>query len=365
MDLSDGLFDISAYIYFAAGFSGSQGVLGHETSSPSDRYPSIFIIDGSDIEFGFGTGSAWKGKRLNQVVEPGKVYHLRYVLDSSSLTEKFYLNDVEVYAGTETATPMSQTAFSIGGVGNSYFAGAIDEVMIYDLAAGSTSMVDEDFDIFPGSYFTFENYGAGAAYAASQDTGGVLSGANSAKLNITSSGTEWWAIQVRLEDLQIEAGSTLEVSFQIKSTADLNFISRIEGVNPAQDHPVSVLAGETKTVTYQTAEFVNGGLNTFLLALGNSTAGAAEVWIDAIRISKLIPRPLPPEIGAVALNQLPGNDLSITWNTVAGYDYALETKSSLQDMDWEAYTSVPGVAGSVTVTTTVDRAQSFYRVTSE
>jgi len=365
MDLSDGLFDISAYIYFPAGFSGSQGVLGYETSSPSDRYPSIFIIDGTDIEFGFGTGSVWKGKRLNQVVEAGKVYHLRYVLDSSSSTEKFYLNDIELYAGTETETPMSQTAFSIGGVGNSYFNGAIDEVMIYDLAAGSTSLLDEDFDIFPGSSFTFENYGAGAAYTASQDTSGVLSGANSAKLDITSSGTEWWAIQVRLENLQIEAGSTLEVSFQIKSTANLDFISRIEGVNPVQDQAVSVLAGETKTVTYQTAEFVSGGNHTFLLALGNSTAGAAEVWIDAITIKKLIPRPLPPAIDPIIMNPLPGNAFAITWDTVAGYDYALDTKTNLLNAGWTLDTVVPGIAGSVTVTTTVDQAQSFYRVTSE
>jgi len=99
--------------------------------------------------------------------------------------------------------------------------------------------------------------------------------------------------------------------------------------------------------------------------LGNSTAGTAEVWIDAIKISKVVPRPLPPAIDPIVLDQLPGNDISITWNTVAGYDYALGTKTNLQDANWIELTSVPGIAGSVTVTTSVDQVQSFYRVSSE
>lgn len=372
MDLSDGQFNISAYVFFAAVFSGTQGVLGYETSGPSDRYPSIFIIDGTDIEFGFGTGSAWKGKRINNVVEAGKVYHLRYVLDSVNSTEKFYLNDVEVYFGIETAIPMAQAAFSIGGVGSSYFAGAIDEVMIYNQAGGGSNLVDEDFDIFPGSsYFTFENYGGGAVNTYSQDTGSVLSGANSLKLDITNSGDagNWWALQVRAP-LILVAGDVLEVSFQVKSTADISFLSRLEGdvsVVPdgSMNEVIDVLAGEIKTVTYQMAAILSDGGGTFMFALGDSTAGAAEVWIDAITIKKLIPRPLPPAIDPIILDPLPGNEFSITWNTVAGYDYVLDTKTNLTDTSWTPDTVVPGIAGSVTVTTTVDQVQSFYRVTSE
>ena len=48
-----------------------------------------------------------------------------------------------------------------------------------------------------------------------------------------------------------------------------------------------------------------------------------------------------------------------------GADYTLETKSSLTNVSWTSNSAVVGTGGDVTVTTAVDQAQSFCRVTGE
>ncbi|RKX45827.1 MAG: hypothetical protein DRP64_04110 [Verrucomicrobia bacterium] len=83
------------------------------------------------------------------------------------------------------------------------------------------------------------------------------------------------------------------------------------------------------------------------------------------------PQPYPsdvPPIGSVALEWLLGTgDLALTWNTGAGYVYALQNKTNLVDGLWEDDTTgIWGTGGDVTVTTTVDQAQSlFYRIILE
>jgi len=73
-----------------------------------------------------------------------------------------------------------------------------------------------------------------------------------------------------------------------------------------------------------------------------------------------------PEIGNIAVDQLPGtNGLALTWATASGFNYILESKSDLAEGSWATNTTVSGTGGDVTVTTAVDQAQSFYRVTGE
>jgi len=173
------------------------------------------------------------------------------------------------------------------------------------MAIGSPSfaaLIEEEFDAYPGSTFTYENFGGGAINTYSQDTGSVLSGVNSLKLDITNSGTDWWALQVRAP-VTVAAGDVLEVSFQIKSTAELGFWSRIEGdagIVPggSMNEWVAVAAGETKTVTYQMAPMVGTGGALYMLALGNSTPGAAEVWVDNIQVTVI---PEPATLGLLGL----------------------------------------------------------------
>jgi len=73
-----------------------------------------------------------------------------------------------------------------------------------------------------------------------------------------------------------------------------------------------------------------------------------------------------PEIGNIMVEQLPGtNGLVLTWSSASGFNYVLQSKLSLQDINWATNTMVLGTGGDVTVTTAVDQVHSFYRVVGE
>ena len=69
----------------------------------------------------------------------------------------------------------------------------------------------------------------------------------------------------------------------------------------------------------------------------------------------------------IAMEPLPGaNGLAITWPTIWGLDYSLESKSNLiTQTTWTSNTTVAGTGEDVTVTAAVDQVQSFYRVTAD
>jgi len=98
--------------------------------------------------------------------------------------------------------------------------------------------------------------------------------------------------------------------------------------------------------------------------------------LDEVRISNIALNPnffiavngLPPPAINILAEQLSGtNGLALTWDTASWIDYSLLSKSSLGETTWTTnQAGIPGgEAGSVTVTTGVDQAQSFYRVTGE
>jgi hypothetical protein len=96
--------------------------------------------------------------------------------------------------------------------------------------------------------------------------------------------------------------------------------------------------------------------------------------VDEMRISNLVLAPSefigtlgapPPDIGNIATELLPSG-LALTWITSDLYTYALLEKANLTDPTWSTNQSgIPGGASSVTVTTTVDSVNAFYKVTSE
>ena len=87
--------------------------------------------------------------------------------------------------------------------------------------------------------------------------------------------------------------------------------------------------------------------------------------INAIVIEAISDEPAP-EIGNIAIESLSGTDaIAITWATAIGVDYALENKLGLDVTDWTTNTTISGTGGNISVTTTVDQAQSFYRVIGE
>jgi len=73
---------------------------------------------------------------------------------------------------------------------------------------------------------------------------------------------------------------------------------------------------------------------------------------------------LPLIIGNIAVGQLPSG-LELTWTTRSGYDYQLQIKTNLTDISWSSNATYSATGESMTVTTAVDQAHSFYRVIME
>ncbi|MEI8114073.1 MAG: hypothetical protein WCI54_10600, partial [Bacteroidia bacterium] len=156
----------------------------------------------------------------------------------------------------------------------------------------------EEFDAAPVGkqfgVFAFNNYGSPdvananyTAYTFEQDATGKLSGPNSAKMNITATGNQWWTIQVRLENLTIAAGDSVEISFIAQSTADMTFVAVLEASDGTHDpfnKPVTLLAGQRTVVSYRTPAVAVLSKNNLILGLGNSTAVACELWVDSVSI---------------------------------------------------------------------------------
>jgi len=70
-------------------------------------------------------------------------------------------------------------------------------------------------------------------------------------------------------------------------------------------------------------------------------------------------------VGNITLDLLSGtNALTLTWATSVGTDYTVETKSSLTEISWTSNSAAVGTGGDVTVTSAVDQAETFYRVTA-
>jgi hypothetical protein len=156
----------------------------------------------------------------------------------------------------------------------------------------------EEFDTAPNEnifgVFSFNNYGATVntdanytAYTFEQDVTGMLSGVNSAKLNIGATGNQWWTIQLRLENLIMAPGDSLELSFIAQASGEMSFVTVVEATDGTHDPfrtPVTLTAFDRKTITMRTASVSVTSNNNFIIGLGNSTAVACELWIDSVSI---------------------------------------------------------------------------------
>lgn len=139
-------------------------------------------------------------------------------------------------------------------------------------------------------------------------------------------------------------------------------------VNPDESVPVWQLdeADAVGGQRYETTVDYGSIAKLRVVAGGYSTSyapGYTDFTVDDV---KIIREPLV--VGDVAIDPLPGtNAVTLTWATSSDtYSYAVEKKTSLSDASWiPALTGIPGNSGNVTVTTAVDQAESFYRVTGE
>jgi len=71
------------------------------------------------------------------------------------------------------------------------------------------------------------------------------------------------------------------------------------------------------------------------------------------------------EIGDISI-AIEGSDAIITWSGTHGVDYALQSKGSLVTDPWnDVVSGIPGMSGTMSATSSVNSAASFYRVVVE
>ncbi len=99
----------------------------------------------------------------------------------------------------------------------------------------------------------------------------------------------------------------------------------------------------------------------------DSTSWAYMSDVGAIEEFNVTPPPPIPEIGAMTLVPLEGtNAVALTWFTgIHIYDYILETRANLVSENWSTNGVYAGIDGDLTITSAVENAQSFYRVSGE
>jgi len=140
-------------------------------------------------------------------------------------------------------------------------------------------------------------------------------------------------------------------------------------VNPTESVPVWLLdaADAVGGQSYETTGDYGSISRLRVVAGGYSTSytpGYTDFTVDDVQIVRE-----PLFVGDVAINLLPNtNAVALSWATGSDtLSYSVESKTNLTDgTSWDpCLTGIPGNGGDVTVTTAVEQAASFFRVTGE
>lgn len=104
----------------------------HSVGNNDQRAPWITINDGSNIEYGFGTGVGRVTKVANNVIANNEWAHVAVTYDGSQLI--LYINGEKRDNFATSATPTATPVRFIGGCCNENFKGSVDEVSIWGKA---------------------------------------------------------------------------------------------------------------------------------------------------------------------------------------------------------------------------------------
>lgn len=136
-------------------------VIGNHSAGINLRSPWITVNAGTNIEYGFGTGTDRVGKVVNNVVTNNEWAHVAITYNGSQMT--LYVNGVEKDNLTTTATPASTKVQYIGGCCNENFVGSVDEVSIWNTALNAQTIQQYMFNPLTGTengllrYFDFQD----------------------------------------------------------------------------------------------------------------------------------------------------------------------------------------------------------------
>ncbi|GGG99544.1 hypothetical protein GCM10007415_39170 [Parapedobacter pyrenivorans] len=115
-------------------------------------------------------------------------------------------------------------------------------------------------------------------------TNDALSASKAVNLSIANPGTEWWAIQVRADNIEVEEGKSYSVSFKALADKDVSFSFRAEG-SIAHTQNITLKANEVTEVSFELSTPHATGGSVLFLALGNSAADY-DLWIDDLVVKK-------------------------------------------------------------------------------
>ena len=103
-------------------------------------------------------------------------------------------------------------------------------------------------------------------------------------MEVESSGTEFWTLQMRTEPL-VAKGRKYSIKMKLKASKDVQFEIRIEGPLSHME-TISLKAGEVKEFSTQTGKATEDKNCALFLALGNSGSGY-DLWIDEIEFTAM------------------------------------------------------------------------------
>ncbi|MDZ8052907.1 MAG: LamG-like jellyroll fold domain-containing protein [Aulosira sp. ZfuCHP01] len=140
LNLSNGTFTQSVWIYSNTTNNGYYGILGYQPAGGNaQRYPGIWLYNQTQIHAGFGDGTNWNSFTTGNVLRLNTWNQVVTSFDGT--TYKAYVNGQEVYSTNDFAgrKPYATQQLSIGRVDNG-FSGQIDDVRIYNTALSAAEI---------------------------------------------------------------------------------------------------------------------------------------------------------------------------------------------------------------------------------
>ena len=290
-------------------------------------------VPGGDLWFDNGSDLILDGGTFRQA-NNGDWFHVnkqsKFTITDGGLLDVSIANNVEIKGratGTATFTMDNGTLLMKKG--------QIDDLRFFEVSNGSTITVAQNLNLNNSSYINLTDSTLNVrdlalnAYAGNETFIHLNNGAQVNLLNTTSLGT----------NVITKAGDSM-VNFALDSTGVV-FIDNLA-------------LSELEAMVGQEKFGIDGTIDTNLVSYVIVADGAGQ------KISLI--EPPPEEIGSIDI-AYDGSDIIITWGSSAGQDYDVQSKSNLvTQVDWLTIDSVIGSGGSMSVTTAVGQAESFYQV---
>ncbi|MEZ4679186.1 MAG: LamG-like jellyroll fold domain-containing protein [Caldilineaceae bacterium] len=137
LDLSDGRFTQAFWLYPQATDNDELLVIGSPiTTTAAARYPTVAIVEGTKIRYGFGGGTRWQGGESASVLTPDAWNFVVATFDGT--TYRIYLDGQLVHEDDALAgaQPIAVDQLQIGAATNGHL-GLLDELQIYGRPLGA------------------------------------------------------------------------------------------------------------------------------------------------------------------------------------------------------------------------------------